>query len=341
MPAPLDEKPVHADAKPVSKAGFDIKLWGPFLALVVVALLGFGVNSTFIGMDNVTNVLTRTAFIGIIAVGATFVITSGGLDLSVGSLAAFLSGLMIMVMNYLANTAGLGTGWLTILIGMGVAVLAGVLAGGINGAIITRGRIEPFIVTLGTMGIYRSLVTYSADGGTLTLSPAVRDTYRPVYYEGIWGIPYPILAFLVVAILGYILLNKTRFGRYCAAIGSNETVAGYSAINVIRIKMMAYVLQGMCVAVATILYVPRLGSASATTGLLWELEAIAAVIIGGTALRGGFGRVWGTVAGAVILSMISNILNLTDFISNHLNGAIQGIIIIVAVLLQRGGVTRR
>ncbi len=324
-----------------SGGGFDIKLWGPFLALAVVILLGFGVNTTFVSMDNITNVLTRTAFIGIIAVGATFVITSGGLDLSVGSLAAFLSGLMIMVMNYLANTAGLGTGWLTILIGMAVVAVAGFVAGGINGAIITRGRIEPFIVTLGTMGIYRSLVTYSADGGTLTLSAAVRDTYRPVYYDGIFGISYPIIAFLVVAVLGYILLNRTRFGRYCSAIGSNEVVAEYSAINVIRIKMMAYILQGMCVAVATILYVPRLGSASATTGLLWELEAIAAVIIGGTALRGGFGRIWGTVAGAVILSMISNILNLTDFISNHLNGAIQGIIIIVAVLLQRGGAARR
>jgi len=119
------------------------------------------------------------------------------------------------------------------------------------------------------------------------------------------------------------------------AIGSNYDVAHYSAINVNRIRTLTYILQGICVAIATIIYVPRLGSASSTTGLGWELEAIAAVIIGGTAMKGGSAKIWGTVAGAVIFSIIGNILNLSDAISQYLNGAVQGLIIIGAVLLQR------
>ena len=157
-----------------------------------------------------------------------------------------------------------------------------------------------------------------------------------MFYGALLGIPIPVLVLIGVALLGGLLLNYTRFGRYCLAIGSNETVARYSAIPVDRIKTLTYVFQGLCVGIATILYVPRLGSASGTTGLLWELEAIASVIIGGTALKGGSGRIWSTVVGAIILSMIGNILNLTSAISQYLNGAVQGIIIIAAVLMQRG-----
>ena len=130
-------------------------------------------------------------------------------------------------------------------------------------------------------------------------------------------------------------MRRSRFGRYCAAIGSNDQVARYSSVSVDRVRMATYVILGLLVGLATIMYVPRLGSASASTGVLWELEAIAAVIIGGTVLKGGFGRVWGTVIGAIILSLIGNILNLTDAVSPYLNGAIQGVIIILAVILQR------
>ena len=276
---------------------------------------------------------TCTAFIGIVAVGATFVIISGGIDLSVGALAALIAGCMIIAMNALVPT--LGTGWATIAAGMAIAVLIGLAAGAVNGALIAKGKINAFIVTLGTMGIFRSLVTYLADGGTLSLNFGIRTAYRPVYY-GTWlGIPIPILIFALVALLGGLILNYTRFGRYTLAIGSNEDVARYSGVRVDRIKILVYALQGVCVGLATLVYVPRLGSASSTTGLLWELEAIAAVIIGGTALKGGAGRIWGTVAGAVMLSMIGNILNLTSVISNYLNGAVQGLVIIAAALLQR------
>jgi len=307
---------------------------GPLLALVLLVALGAFLNDNFLSQGNVTNVLARSAFIGMIAVGMTFVITSGGLDLSVGSMAAFIAGVMILAMNALLPAMGVGIP--LILAGMAIALVVGLFAGLANGLLVTQARIEPFIVTLGTMGIFRSLVTWLADGGTISLDFAVRQLYRPVYYSGLFGIAWPILVFAAVAVAGQIAMRHTRFGRYCEAIGSNDKVARYSAVSVDGIRLMTYVLLGLLVGLATIMYVPRLGSASGSTGTLWELEAIAAVIIGGTALKGGYGRVWGTVVGVLILSLIDNILNLADLVSPYLNGAIQGVIIVLAVVLQRG-----
>lgn len=311
-----------------------LKKMGPLLALIFLVILAAAINPAFLRPANLRNVLARTAFIGIIALGGTFVITAGGIDLSVGSMAAFISGVMIVFMNWALGTFEAGV--IVILLGMLVSVLVGFGAGVFNGLVTTKGKIEPLIVTLGSMGIFRSLITYMADGGTLSLDFGLRAVYRPVYYGVVWGIPVPVLAFIIMIGITSILLNFTRFGRYCKAIGSNYEVARYSAINVVKIRTMTFILQGLCVSVATLLYVPRLGSASPTTGLMWELEAIAAVIIGGTALKGGYGRIWGTVVGALILTMIGNILNLTGIISPYLNQAFQGFIIIGAVLFQRG-----
>ncbi len=312
----------------------DLKAAGPFVALTILVVIGYLLNPAFLSEGNLTNLLTRSAFIGVIAVGATFVITTGGIDLSVGSMAAVISGMMIIVMNSALET--FGAGLTTVFIGCGCSIVLGLGAGLINGLLTTKGKIEAFIVTLGTMGIFRSLVTYFADGGTLSLDFAIRGTYRPVYYGSVLGLPVPVWVFIFVAICGWFLMNRTAFGRYCTAIGSNESVAKYSAIKVDRIKTLTYVIQGFCVSLATIVYVPRLGSASASTGVLWELEAIAAVIIGGTVLKGGYGRIGGTIIGALILTVIGNILNFTDLISNYLNGTMQGLIIIIAVWLQRG-----
>ena len=312
----------------------DLKTAGPFIALVALFIIGIFVNDAFLSAGNVSNILARSSFIGIVAIGATFVITTGGIDLSVGSMAAFISGCMILLMNALMSAFD---SLITIIFLAIIASAAiGALAGMINGLLTTKAKIEAFIVTLGTMGIYRSLVTYMADGGTLSLNFTIGDVYSEVYYGTLLGLPYPVWVFLAVAIIGYLLLNMTVFGRHCFAVGSNESVAHYSAINVDRVKTATYILQGLCVSIATIIYVPRLGSASGQTGILWELEAIAAVIIGGTMLKGGYGRIWGTVVGALILTLIGNILNLTDAVSNYLNGAVQGVIVIVAVYLQRG-----
>lgn len=307
---------------------------GPIVALVVLIIMGALMNPNFLSAGNISNVLSRSAFIGIIAVGMTFVITAGGLDLSVGSMAAFIAGLMILVMNTALPVMGIGIP--IILLGMAVALAAGLVAGMLNGVLITRLGMDAFIVTLGSMGIYRSLVTWLADGGTLSLDFSLRTFYQPVYYGGLFGISWPIIVFAIVVICGELLMRSTAFGRHCAAIGSNDQVARYSSVRVARVRMLTYVMLGILVGIATIMYVPRLGSASSATGLLWELEAIAAVIVGGTALKGGFGRVWGTVIGVLILTLIGNLLNLTDLVSPYLNGAIQGAIIILAVVLQRG-----
>lgn len=187
----------------------DLKTCGPFLALIALVILGTLINPAFLSEGNLTNVLTRSAFIGIIAVGATFVITAGGIDLSVGSMAAFIAGVMIIVMNSLIDAFGPGLS--TLFLGVAASLMLGVGAGLINGLVTTRGKIEAFIVTLGTMGIFRSLVTYLADGGTLSLNFQIREIYRPVYYDAFVGIPYPVIAFTLVALLGYIVLNKTSF----------------------------------------------------------------------------------------------------------------------------------
>ena len=312
----------------------DFKTAGPFIALVAIFIIGIFVNEAFLSAGNLSNILARSSFIGIVAVGATFVITTGGIDLSVGSMAAFISSCMILLMNALMSS--IESMSVIILLAILASAAIGALAGLINGLLTTKAKIEAFIVTLGTMGIYRSLVTYMADGGTLSLNFTIGDVYSEVYYGTLLGLPYPVWVFFAVAVVGYVLLNMTVFGRHCFAVGSNESVAHYSAINVDRVKTASYVLQGLCVSIATIIYVPRLGSASGQTGILWELEAIAAVIIGGTLLKGGYGRVWGTVVGALILTLIGNILNLTDAVSNYLNGAVQGMIVIIAVYLQRG-----
>ncbi|RWE74756.1 MAG: ABC transporter permease [Mesorhizobium sp.] len=304
---------------------------GPFLALAALLALGFLVNPDFLSATNLSNVITRSAYVAIIAVGATFVISSGGLDLSVGAMVAFIAGITIMFMNMMAPSLGL---W-AIPAGMAIAVVTGLLCGLANGVIVTVGKIEPFIATLGTMGIFRALITYMTNGGTLPIDKSLREAYRPVYFGTLGGIPIPILISAIVAVLGAFVLYKTKYGRRCAAVGANEDVARYSGISVIKTRTIAYVIQGACVAIAAICYVPRLGAATPTTGQLWELQVITAVVIGGTALRGGKGRIWGTIAGAVILELIANLMVLSDFVSEYLVAAVQGVIIIIAMLVQR------
>ena len=248
-------------------------------------------------------------------------------------MAALIAGSMILLMNGIAES--FESPYLVVGIGIVFALLLGALFGLIHGLLITKGRIEPFIVTLGTLGIFRAYLTYFANGGAITLDNAVSDIYSPVYYGSLLGVPIPIWVFLLMALAGGVVLNRTRYGRYVQAIGSNEQVARYAAVEVDRIKIITYVVLGICVGVATVLYVPRLGSASPTTGLLWELEAIASVIVGGTALKGGEGKIFGTVVGAILLSVISNILNLTSIISVYLNAAVQGVVIIIVAFMQR------
>ncbi len=309
----------------------DMRALSPFLALLALLVLGTLLNPDFLSVSNLTNVVTRSAFIAIIAVGATFVIAGGGLDLSVGSMAAFVAGMMILTLN---SMGGADAG--TLAAAMGMALLLGAACGLANGLIVTVGKIEPFIVTLGTMGIFRALIVYLAAGGTITIANfQVRELYRPFYFGSVLGIPVPVLAFILVAAIASVILYKTPFGRHVVAIGSNREVARYSGVPINRVIALTYVIQGLCVGLAVLVYVPRLGSATPTTGLLWELQAITAVVIGGTALKGGQGRIWGTIVGAIILEVVGNIMVLSNLVSEYLIGAVQGAIIIIAMLVQR------
>ncbi|WP_094508871.1 ABC transporter permease [Brucella thiophenivorans] len=317
---------------PKTSKDWDLRAIAPFIALLLLLVLGTLANPNFISIDNLLNVATRSAFIAIIALGATYVISSGGLDLSVGAMAAFVGSIMIMFMN----SGVIADPVMMLIAAVLLAVVVGALCGLTNGLITTLGGIEPFIATLGTMGIYRGLTTWLSQGGAITLrNPEIQALYRPVYFGDVFGVPIPVIAIFVTAAIAAFVLYRTRYGRHVIAVGSSEDVARYSGISVKRVRTIAYVVQGLCVAVAVLLYVPRLGSTSATTGMLWELQAITAVVVGGTALRGGVGRVWGTICGAFILEIVGNIMLLSNFISEYLIGAIQGAIIIIAMLVQR------
>ncbi|WP_094539375.1 ABC transporter permease [Brucella grignonensis] len=317
---------------PKTSKDWDLRAVAPFIALLLLLVLGTIANPNFISIDNLMNVATRSAFIAIIALGATYVISSGGLDLSVGAMAAFVGSIMIMFMN----SGVIADPVMMLIAAVLLAVVVGALCGLTNGLITTLGGIEPFIATLGTMGIYRGLTTWLSQGGAITLrNPEIQALYRPVYFGSVFGIPFPVIAIFVTAAIAAFVLYRTRYGRHVIAVGSSEDVARYSGISVKRVRTIAYIVQGLCVAVAVLLYVPRLGSTSATTGMLWELQAITAVVVGGTALRGGVGRVWGTICGAFILEIVGNIMLLSNFISEYLIGAIQGAIIIIAMLVQR------
>ena len=313
------------------RLNIDLRTLSPFIALAVLIIAGTLVNPDFLSASNLLNVVTRCAFIAIIAVGATFVISGGGLDLSVGSMAGFVAGVMILTLNHFGTAEAS-----TLVIGMATALALAAACGLANGLIVTFGRIEPFIVTLGTMGIFRALLIWLAAGGTITMrNLELRELYRPAYFGNIAGVPIPIIVFVAVAAVGALILYKTAFGRHVVALGSNEDVARYSGVPIGRVRALTYVIQGLCVGIAVLVYVPRLGSATPTTGLLWELQAITAVVIGGTALRGGVGRIWGTVVGAIILELVANIMVLSNFVSEFLVGAVQGAIIIIAMLVQR------
>ena len=303
-----------------------------FVALFLVLAFFSVMAPNFLTAANAVIVSKHVALNAFLAIGMTFVIILGGIDLSVGSMVAFVASIMILFMN----SSVIADPLLLLVTSMALTIVIGAACGLANGLITTLGKIEPFIATLGTMGIYRGLTTWLSQGGAITLrEPELQALYRPVYFGYVLGVPVPIVIIFVVTGIAAFILYRTRYGRHVVAVGSNRDVARYSGINVDRVRTIAFVIQGLCVAVAVILYVPRLGSTSATTGILWELQAITAVVVGGTALKGGAGRVWGTICGAFILELVGNIMLLSNFISEYLISTIQGSIIIIAMLVQR------
>jgi ribose transport system permease protein len=277
----------------------------------------------------------------------TLVITLGGIDLSVGSLVAFLGGIGILLMNRLL--AG-GTGErLSVAAAFGLMLIAGALTGALNGALIAKGKLAPFIATLGGLAAYRSLAMALVAGGeyrsgSAGLFGALGAGGIPIPGTNMAPrapvpipllLPWPVVIFAIAAIAAWIVIHRTRLGRYIVAIGSNERAAVYSGIPVDRVKILTYTMLGLATGMTALLSASRLESvSSSTSGSLYELDAIAAVVIGGTRMRGGSGVIAGTVIGALILGVIQNMLNLLQ-VSVYLQGLVKGLIIVAAALLQR------
>ncbi len=307
------------------------------LLIALLLLIAFNgiMNPVFLKPINLFNILRQISFIGTLGVGMTLVIISGGIDLSVGSMTAFVGGLMILILNAIIPDGDVT--FVQELTAVLVAVAAGIIIAGIlgyiNGFLISKGRITPFIVTLGGMAIYRSLCLFFADGGEYRSQSD--QIYGHVGMDSLWFIPYPVIIWAVVALLCHIILSRTRYGRYVYAIGSNEQAVRYSAINVTRIKLITYTIMGLCCGISALLLSSRMNSVSSSgAGLGYELDAIAAVIIGGSRLMGGKGKITGTILGVIVLGVINNMLNMLD-ISTYLQGTVKGLIIIGAVLMQQ------
>jgi len=307
------------------KRKFDFAKYAPILALVILFIISSLASPYFLNFKNITNILRQSSYTGIIALGMTFVIISGGIDLSVGSMVALIGGIVILLLNYFGGDPMAIAGAIV------AGICLGLIAGGLNGLIVTKGKIAPFIATLGTMSIFRSLTLYISNAGEFR---SASDIYPVIGSGYFFNLPIPVWIFFGLGIIFHILLNNTRYGRYVCAVGANEKVAVYSAIKIDWVKLMTYALTGLSVAVTSIMLSSRLNSlSSSNAGVFYELDAIAAVVIGGTSLSGGTGTITGTVIGAIILGMINNMLNMVG-VSPYLQGTVKGLVIIFAVLVQ-------
>lgn len=285
--------------------------------------------------QNWINILRNNSGIGIIALGMTFVIISGGIDLAVGStLVAVGAVLMVLI-----DTGPMGvllrlgiTGTPAILISIAVAVVLGTLLGQLTGLLITRGKLPPFIATLGTMKIFRSVTQHFMTGYT----PAVPRDFLNIASLNVGGqLLMPIFYWIVTAGILYVVFTRTTFGRQAIAIGSNERATRLSGVNVNKIKTRIYALMGLLVSLSAILQVARIGSMDyANAGSGYEMDAISAVIVGGTSMAGGKGSILGTVLGTLIIAVMNNLLNLLG-VPPFLREAFKGVIVIGAVLLQK------
>ncbi len=308
----------------------DWQKYASFIALLVLILISSFLSPYFLKFQNLVNILRQVSYTGIIALGMTFVIIGGGIDLSVGSMTAFVGAVVVLLMNSL-NTV-IENEVIVIIIGIATGIMVGTLVGAFNGFMITKGKIAPFIVTLGSMAIFRSLTLYIGNAGEIRSSNIL---YGEFGMESFMRIPVPVWVMLILAAVLNLVLNNTRYGRYICAVGSNQNVARFSAINVSFVRFFSYTLNGILVAVSSILLASRFNAVSTSNmGLGFELDVIAAVIVGGTTLTGGRGTVWGTICGAVMLGVINNMMNMVG-VSPYLQGTVKGIVILGAVYIQR------
>ncbi|EHQ2333822.1 TPA: ribose ABC transporter permease [Vibrio cholerae] len=293
------------------------------IALLFLVVVVSFLNPNFFTVDNLLNILRQTSVNAIIAVGMTLVILTAGIDLSVGSVLALCG----------AFAATLVAMEVPVLVAVPTALLAGAALGAISGIIIAKGKVQAFIATLVTMTLLRGVTMVYTDGRPI--STGFTDTADTFAWFGTGyalGIPVPVWLMVVVFSGAWYLLNHTRFGRYVYAVGGNESATRLSGINVDRVKIGVYAICGLLAALAGIIVTSRLSSAQPTAGMGYELDAIAAVVLGGTSLMGGKGRIMGTLIGALIIGFLNNALNLLD-VSSYYQMIAKAVVILLAVLV--------
>lgn len=327
---------VTATVSGAKRRGFDLvgfmEKYGVLLFLILLILIFSAYNPRFISARNITNILTEVSIYGIIGIGMTYVILTGGIDLAVGSLLAFAA----MCGAYVVAAGGgdFVLGWLVALL---IACTVGTAVGYLHGKTITLFNIPPFIVTLGGLTIWRGMTLIINDGGPISgFGPGYRWWGR----GDVLGIPVPVLVFLIVALVGYVVLRYTRYGRQVYAVGGNPEAARLSGLNVKAVVTSVYVIIGFLSGLAGFLLSARLGSAEAVAGITYELRVIASVVIGGTSLFGGIGGVGGTVIGALLIGVLSNGLVMMN-VSAYYQQVIIGVIIVLAVAFDTYAKSRR
>ncbi len=324
----------NADKRPDSRIlEFIRNIWRNFSVLVVfvVIILICGLFAPrFLNPDNLLNILRNTSTVGAIALGMTFVIIAGGIDLSAGPVLA-TSGAVLILLQRMVRPDG------SAVVPLPIAILAccavAVAFGFINGIVITKAKLPPFIVTLAVGIMARSITMYFCRGATIMGNNI--PEFTGIGNGTVFEVPIPFIIVLALAILFHILLTRTKIGTYIFAVGGNENAARYSGIKVDRIRILTYMMVGLCTGIAATIEMSRMAAvAAATSGSQYEFEAITAVIVGGTSLAGGRGRLVGTIVGFIILGIVNNMMIMLH-ISPYLSGAVKGAVILFAVLMQR------
>jgi ribose transport system permease protein len=309
--------------------GFDwrafFRSYGLVLSLVILCVVIALSSDRFLTVDNLRNVLRQASINGIISIGMMMVILTRGLDLSVGSVVALAT---VIAADLLVQ------GQVSVLGAIGVALVVGSLAGAVNGALVTYVKIPPFIATLGMMTFARGAALQYTGGQPVTGLGELGEGIRFLGSAEIAGLPVPIIAAGVVYLLAFVLLNHVPLGRYIYAMGNNEQAAFLSGLPVRQLKMFVYIASGFLAALAGIILMGRLNSAQPTAGMLFEFDAIAAVVVGGTSFDGGEGTVFGTLIGVLIIAVLNNGLNLLAVPSFYQDIA-SGVVIALALLLYR------
>lgn len=313
-----------------SIAGHVLQRYGILIALAVVCLTLALISENFLSTRNILNVLRQTSINGILAIGMTFVILTRGIDLSVGSVVA-LGGIVAASFATTSSTGMVAGAPYPALVAIGVGLLVGMACGGVSGLIVSRFHVPAFVATLGMLSAARGLTLIYSGGRPI---PALTEEFRWIGTGSVLGIPVPIFLLLGTFAVAHFVLTQTRFGRHIYAVGGNPHAAKVSGLPVRSIRFSVYVIAGALAGLGGMILAARTGSALPQAGIAYELDAIAAVVIGGTSLAGGVGRVTGTLIGALLIGVMNNGLDLMG-VESYYQQVIKGLLIVAAVMLDR------